>query len=93
MRPDLEDPSRFSRLSPSLSQVVSYICIILAGGVLMGSSFSRGSLIIKGIQLFLEGLLRNCKRCPRKSCPCLLVSSSCDEEGVMGFSSLFFRRA
>ena len=36
----------------------------------------------------LDWMTCDCKQCPRKSFPCLLLLLSRDEEGLMGFSSL-----
>ena len=51
-QPVLEDPFRFSWRYPSCCQVASSIWLLLAGGVLVGSSWYRGSLLIKGLQSF-----------------------------------------
>ena len=39
---------------------------------------------------FSEGLLRNCKKCPRESLPYLSVSSSIDEESLFGVYYILF---
>ena len=55
-QPVLEDPSRLYRKSPSCCQVSSSIWLLLDGGIIVGSSWSCGSLLIKGIQM----LWRDC---------------------------------
>ena len=59
-RPDLEYLSQFSRRYPSLYRIASYIWLLLDGEVLVGPSWSNGSLLIKGLQSFLNRLLQDC---------------------------------
>ena len=87
-RPGLVDLSQFYWQSPYCFRVSSSIRLILAGGILVGLvntlpfvglSWSRGSLMIKGLRNFRKGLLRACKRCPRTFPPCLLFMLSLEE--------------
>ena len=50
--PGLENPSWSSWWSLSYIQVASSIWTLLAGSVLVGSSWSRGSLLIKGLRSY-----------------------------------------
>ena len=54
----------------------------------MGSSWSRSSLLIKGVPRFSEGMLCACKIFPLESLPYLLVLLSLDEEGFVKQSFL-----
>ena len=45
MRPGIEDLSQFSWRSPSCRQVYSPIWLLLDDGVILGLSWSRGSLL------------------------------------------------
>ena len=60
----IEDLSRFSWRSPSCHRVVSSIWPLLAGGVLVGSSWSHGLLLIKGLQRFWRELFKIVRHVP-----------------------------
>ena len=60
----------------------------MSGGVLSSVSSLFLLPVQKGDPKFSEGLLRDYKKCPDKSSPCLLLSLFCDKEGVDRMSSL-----
>ena len=84
-------------LRPILSTVSSLVARFLtfscsSDGVLFGLwgiLFLCSSCVIRDPNL-LEGLLRDCKRCPGKYSSCLLLSSNCYIESIYVISSLLY---
>ena len=72
----IEYPYWFSLWSPYCFWIASLLC----------------SLLSQNYPNLSDGLVCNCKQCSRKSCHCILVLSSCDEEGLIIFSSLLSDR-
>ena len=63
----------------------SFCCVWLSGIVMSVSSLPLLPVYLSYSPKFSDGLPCDCKRCPRKSCPCLLLWSYRDEEGLIGF--------
>ena len=84
---------RAARVSPPkflrgiCSSCRSFYCFRLSGGVLWVCSRPLFPVYCGDSTEFLYGLPCDCKRCPRKYCPCLLLASSLGEEGLIGLSS------
>ena len=57
------------------------IRIVFSGDIIVSSCLSFGSLL-KGDPKFLEILLHNCEKCPKKPSPFLLFVSYPDKVGI-----------
>ena len=82
-----------ARVSPpeffgGLCSCCQVFVIVRSSGGFVGLLLVPSFPVLRDSPKFSDGLPCDCKRCPRKSCPCLLLSSSRDEEGLIGFSSL-----
>ena len=83
--------SRFTAWFPwgyLLLLLVFFLLVRWSGGFMPGPYRPLFPVYRGGYTNFSDWLPCNCKRCSRKSCPYLLKLSSCDEEGLIGFSSL-----
>ena len=67
-----------------------FLPLLLSGGVPLGLSYLFFIPWAKGTPKFSEGLIRDCGRCPVKYSPCLILSSSCDKDGISCLSFLLY---